>query len=646
MNHPSPSNQAPDFARGTYIWRLVLADEPYALEGAAHSIEVVANLLDRSVRQIVFVSGAIGSDAGLVNWDGCWPYLGRASFRINHDWDYLSRFMLEMRERHLTDISFHVNLTDVNVGLSQYPETRAFFEQMRDARALYTRPGTGRCGTPFDGAAYVPQSIPFHEAKMPYCVPGEPTDIFAVVDYLRFWQSGLAGASIDSLYQHLPYAPPLIYWDVMNCAGINCCVGFPDGELGGSKATQIEGRARIIEEFRARGSEPGGEGPVDFARYGWCHGGLASNDYSIINSGYGQGVGGARGGKGAHVYGNQGGYHHQINWSAPDENDAPTLGQTLAQADGLAAVVPVLAGAQSGRRLPTPLRADESEGTWMHGTARDIAANFYLSVVQELFHIGNVSVRLPGGAGWERLDEREGRAELDCLTVKGSDCQRTWGAPQAQLQGSAKLRDEARAMSGQVVCDLDDALGNGASWEVEVPVEGEYALVLRYLSPKGGALHLDVNGAFAGEWELPATSGGDNDDRPLFGDFAVRVFLQRGKNTLLWKRGAVYAAWNDGTHARWDRNGFAAWNDEVTFADNFHRMWPDSWSQNGQKRLLFWSKEGTTRPWTLPRDWPQGEADFYVLTERGRGPVQRVTIENRMFSPRLEAGVPYVLHAS
>jgi len=644
MNYPNlSSNNAPDFARGTYIWRLVLADEPNALEGAARGIEVVANLLDRSARQIVFVSGAIGSDAGLVNWDGCWPYLGRASFRINHDWDYLSRFMLDMRALHRADISFHVNLTDVNVGLSQYPETRAFFEQMREARALYTRPGTGRCGMPFDGAAYVPQTIPVHEAKMPYCVPGEPTDIFALVDYLKFWQSGLASDSIDALYRHLPYAPPLIYWDVMNCAGINCCVGFPDGELGGSKATQLEGRARIIEEFRARGTEPGGEGPVDFARYGWCHGGLASNDYSIINSGFGQGVGGARGGKGAQVYGNQGGYHHQVNWSAPHQSDAATQSQTLVEAQGLAAVVPVAAQSQSGRRLPTPLRADQSDGLWLHGEAHDIASNFYLSVIQELFHIGNGAVRLPGGASFEREDEREGRAEFDSLTIRRGDWQTTLGPGDAQLTGTAQKRAEPRASDGTLICALDVALFNGATWEIEAAEADNHTLLFRYLSPQGGTLHLDVNGEFVGELALPATSGGDNDDRDLFSDFATKVFLRQGANTLHLYRGAIYASWSDETKARWDRHGFRSWNGEVVFAHDFDRMWPDSWSQNGQLRLLFFSVSGTSRSWALPVHWPNGEADFYALSEQGHRLVQRMVIENRTFSPVLDAGVPYIL---
>ena len=35
--------------------------------------------------------------------------------------------MQRMSDKYNTKVSFHVNLTDVNVGLKAYPETRAFF---------------------------------------------------------------------------------------------------------------------------------------------------------------------------------------------------------------------------------------------------------------------------------------------------------------------------------------------------------------------------------------------------------------------------------------------------------------------------------------------------------------------------------------
>jgi len=239
------SGNVPAWARGTFIWRLNLADRPDALVDGAEAIAAVANRLDHAVEHIVFLSGAIGADEGKLPWDGVWPYWQRLSYRIGGGWEELSRFMVAMRDRHRAQVSFHVNCTDVNAGLRLYPETRAFFERLVEAKAIYARP-QGFNAQPWFGLPYVPETIS----------DADPSHMFAMVNYQRYWESGLAKEQIDRLYEHT--APPI--------------------------------------------------------RYSWGHGGLARNDYGQIGSGYGTGTCDHHGDKGMHVYGNQGSYTlHLIN---------------------------------------------------------------------------------------------------------------------------------------------------------------------------------------------------------------------------------------------------------------------------------------------------------------------------------------------
>ena len=60
---------------------------------------------------------------------------------------------------------------------------------------------------------------------------------------------------IDRFYSHLPYAPPILYLDVLSTTGNNLNVGFPDGPLGGSEATQAEGIKDIGTYLRTKGTD-------------------------------------------------------------------------------------------------------------------------------------------------------------------------------------------------------------------------------------------------------------------------------------------------------------------------------------------------------------------------------------------------------
>ena len=56
------TSKAPKWARGSLIWKMSLADRPAALDEAEEQLRTVRNLTDGAVRQIVFLSGAVGVD--------------------------------------------------------------------------------------------------------------------------------------------------------------------------------------------------------------------------------------------------------------------------------------------------------------------------------------------------------------------------------------------------------------------------------------------------------------------------------------------------------------------------------------------------------------------------------------------------------
>ena len=84
---------------------------------------------------------------------------------------------------------------------------------------------------------------------------------------------------------------------------------------------------------------------------------------------------------------------------------------------------------------------------------------------------------------------------------------------------------------------------------------------------------------------------------------AGEVELATGENTIVFDAGILRATWTDGTVAEWAtpylRKGFKAWNGDVTFADDYDRMWPDTWS--GQQKIYFFSWDGTGARGSCPR---------------------------------------------
>lgn len=610
-------NNAPNWARGTFVWRMCLADEPNALEEARRQIAAMHYLLDGSVRQLVFIMGVFGMDSGALPWDGSWPYWNRLTYRVNHDRKYLSDFMLEMRDRYNAQISFHVNLTDANVGMAYSEETRAFFEKLRANRCLFVR-DKGINAHPWFGLPHVPDHIPVEKNTMDAFAPGDASDIFALVDYKQFWDSGLAREMIDEFFSRLPYVPPVLYLDVLNLRGWCIHPGYPDGKLGHSRSTQIEGRQNIVEHVRRCGSEVGVEVPETMdevpTSFGHSHGGLASNDYSRICGGFGMGNKTAlRDCKGMQVYGNQGGYHFQCGPRVPEL--LLRFGQF-----------------ENGKLSP----ARDHLREW--GDVNDIAAGFYLAAIQELYHIGKGNCRLPRSAGYERLDDAQGRARLDCITLAGGNgFSLGVEAESSEVLGSCSVQETPWASGGKTIVNLHEALGNGVAFAASVPAAGQYDLFIRYSSAGGGVLDLRVNEAPAVAVELADTADWDH-----YGDHLVSVQLRQGLNRIEMTKGRIFARWDDGTAAQWDRDGFLASRDGIVFGRGFDRMWPDTWS--GQQKVYFFSWDGCRRPWRLPLPWAGAtKATLHPLTPQGRGAPLCLEIKDGAITPDLQPRTPYVL---
>ena len=125
------------------------------------------------------------------------------------------------------------------------------------------------------------------------------------------------------------------------------------------------------------------------------------------------------------------------------------------------------------------------------------------------------------------------------------------------------------------------------------------------------------------------------------------ITLHEGENILSVDPGPIYARWSDGTVALWETpslgKGFKVTNGGVTFADDYDRMWPDTWS--GQKKVYFFSWDGTRRVWKLPPEWASiTTAALYPLGPDGRGKAVPMTIgEDARLAPKLLPQVPYVL---
>ena len=122
-------------AKGAYVFRVSTPDEADLLPRLEEGHAIVANLLDGTVPQITIVNGLIGHDhPGAWNWDGLWPFWNRATFRAG-SFEKLAQFMLRAKQNSNVYTGFHLNLTDVNIGLRDYPASREFFRKLVETRS-------------------------------------------------------------------------------------------------------------------------------------------------------------------------------------------------------------------------------------------------------------------------------------------------------------------------------------------------------------------------------------------------------------------------------------------------------------------------------------------------------------------------------
>ena len=623
-------NRAPSWTDGgTFIYRVCTPDEE-CLEPIREGIRITANLLDNDIHQIAMFNGLVGHDhPGGWNWDGLWPYWNRVTFRAGHSWDKLSKFMADIRRESNAKASFHVNLTDVNIGLRDYPETREFFKRLVETKSIYRRDFNSDTRKRDIDPPYVMRELP----------EGNPVEIVSLVNYGNFWDSGLAKEMIDGFCAHMPYVPPVLYVDVLTLQGSNFETGYPTGPLGGSRETQLQGVLHIAEYMRSLGIEIGTEGDRpelgDYGTYGWLHcgGGISSADYSKIK-------GAAKGPRAVtqHVCGNTGAFV-----VAP-------VADTEAQIEKVRAhYARLLAGEQSDRPMPglatwhlADRTAERNEfdmipcvegGDPFRGDWVDLVNEFYLVSIQELFHIGNRSVRT---ADYLRI----GVIHVAGIALLGTDGAEVAKRDVAEADMSKLPPWAARNIAATHRLMLESPL----VWTVDVPAEGDYRFALDgYRIQDAGAINVYANG----EYQLTAVDirfGGDgvSPSRTEFGT----VRLKAGANRIEVDCGPVYAAWSDGTEALWLTprlgKGFTVRNGDMVYAVDYDRMWPDTWS--GKKKVHFFSWDGTDREWLLPEDWTDAKsATLFPLGPDGRGEGIRVAIRDRRIAPRLLPQVPYVL---
>jgi hypothetical protein len=632
-------NKAPGWIkRGAYVYRICTPDDVDALVSTEAGLGITSHLLDGSIQQIPIINGLIGDDhPGGFNWDGIWPCWNRVSFRARN-WDYLHAFMQRAADQSNTRVSFHVNLTDVNVGLNAYPETREFFRKLVKTKSIYRRDWNKATNKRDVEPPYVPQDFPATADANGGM--DNPVNIFALVNYKNFWESGLAREMIDGFFAHLPYPPPVLYLDVLNLEGGNFSTGVPDGPLGGSKETQLEGVLAIAKYLRSKGTEVGTEGDrpflKDYGTYGWlhCDPGFSPHDYSKIQ-------GATKGDRAVkqHVFGNTGCFVVSPVASTPGQIDKVR-----------AHYAKLLAGVPSTRKMPgldtwhisdrgsasdefNMMQGGGGGGDPFRGDWIDLVNGFYLTGIQELYHIGKGNVRTAvydtiGNLHYQKfvVTDPSGKQTvipvLDCLppSYSESGMKAVREAGVAMLEGTFRFRFKA-PQAGKYRLKFSGNPGGRATGDLNVYVDRQRQLRLLAIPFK---------------------------DQP-YGPQEIELgelTLKPGDNTIAFDPGAIYAKWSDGTAAIWETpslgKGFKVTNGDMTFADDYDRMWPDTWS--GRKKIYFYSWDGTQRTWKIPQDWAAvKQATLYPLTPDGRGQGVTMPVNDRSVKPELLPQVPYVL---
>ena len=211
---------------------------------------------------------------------------------------------------------------------------------------------------------------------------------------------------------------------------------------------------------------------------------------------------------------------------------------------------------------------DAYRGDWA-----DNINNFYLSGIQELYHIGKGNVRTAVFNKWGVVHV----AKFGFTDPAGNESFIT----AADMASPARLADVKKFGHVMIERPIES--------HFNAPQAGKYRLTLYGFIPGNphGALNVYVNGKLQQtvlDIHFPLR---DHTDQPFaLGD----ISLNAGDNIIAFDVGPIYMKWSDGTTALWTtpylRKGFKVTNGDLTFADDYDRMWPDTWS--GQKKhLLF-----------------------------------------------------------
>jgi hypothetical protein len=275
-----------------------------------------------------------------------------------------------------------------------------------------------------------------------------------------------------------------------------------------------------------------------------------------------------------------------------------------------------------GREFDIPGTSDPFRGDWA-----DLLGNFYLTAIQELYHIGKGNVRAS-------TFRRVGVLHLKEVQITGPDGPKT-SIPVADAMAATYDRsyvDRARK-DGRVMLEQPLAA------RFRAPKDGVYRVtVLGFPNRDRGALNLYVDRKLQGTLLGVDFEKGE----AVFGD----VRMAAGDREVAIDAGPLYARWSDGTVALWSTpylgTGLRIANGDVVFADDYDRMWPDTWS--GKTKIHFYSWNGTGRAWKLPAEWAaRSTVTLHPLTSKGRGEAVRLKVSGGSILPKLSPQVPYVL---
>ena len=525
-------------AKGAYVFRVSTPDEADMLPRLEEGHAIVAHLLDGTVPQITIVNGLIGHDhPGAWNWDGLWPYWNRVTFRAG-SFEKLAAFMARAKKNSNVHTGFHLNLTDVNIGLRDYPESREFFQKLVETKSIYRR-DWNKATNRREGEPFVPVEIEKYADDTGQSRSGADLragELQAVLgqrpgeadDRRVLRASALCSAR----------ALPRCAQREREAISRRCS---PDGPLGGSEETQVEGMQAIADYLRSKGTDLGTEGDRRFlgnerrgvspcrlrlaARQRFFRGRLQRDLGRFSAAGLATRL-----------------------WQPGAFNVSP-VASTVAGLDRVRAHYAALLAGQPGTKAVADLKTwriamrdnrvkDEFDipgtGDPFRGDWVDLVNNFYLIGIQELYHIGNGSVR-------RRIDSI-GHVHLGSYTVSGSNGTATVSVP--DFAEPDWVRPAAQKI-GRLMIE------SPTTTRVTVPRSGRYSLkVTCFLGGRSDnpQLGVYVNGQHYRSFDhIPIPEAGRGSHELDAGE----IELREGENTIAFDSGPIRATWSDGTTAEW-----------------------------------------------------------------------------------------------